>query len=588
MPAKRPISKKQLFATRLTRAKFTSPCTLGVFARPIQEQLRDSIARRPDVTATKCGALDKYQYWLTMPQALRQFNTMPRFGAAPTKVTNGASNVVPLEALKDLQQHYVLQTYPPFFSTGVGIFFDWKWHKVAAPAMVKHLNPSGKDRALFLDVDACEDNGFDVSEKHLRTIELAGICDKVMYCADQMEHPHKVFPTRGLALNPTTARRFAQPGHDVLVTASLLRGYVSPFWLTETQITRFYRTTLDKKFASDFVEVPGRTAVLVKLSALPKDIAAQVLHEYPPPPASNREGLTMALDGGNWEVVLHETVLLAMAKKCTSPEELAMWVSLSTLRYLSQKWNAKAPSWSFVNLGGNQAAALKDFLNSNVDRDGWLDQAPVTTMRLYNAECAANPRMILPQRKNIALTIGGSSIHSRFVSLVMKHAHHRHYLSPIWMTPLDVLRVPGLGVKNGEKPLEISAASQPREMLYNVADLEPESVRQLLAKRPAPSDAATAHYTFVISWQQVQSVARQRLLTAAKREQQLWLSHAEIVLNGLMLKAEAVPVQLTVGSTGRSRDKKGGGDGVRKLYNAEQTTDPVRVTALSLMKTTYN
>lgn len=622
----------KLFATRLSKAKFASPATLRIFSRPVQEQLREHLASRTDIVVNsntssiaaaaskksskrsssrgKAGAanfihsapntqqLDRFQYWVTFSQALRQFNTMPRIGTIPAKVTNGATRVVPISAIKDQEEHYLLQNHPPFFNTGVGVFSDWKWHRIQVPAMAKFLNPQRATRKLFIDVDACEDSGFTIESK-TEPLELKGVCDRLMFCADQMEQPQKIFPIRGLALNPTNGRRYSQPAHDVLVTAALLRGYLSPYWLTENQITRFFRVGLEKKNINDFVQVPGRVAILVKLTSLKKDLREQVLKTFPPPPLQEREGLSVALDGGNWEIVLHQTILQAMSSICQNPDEMELWVSVSTLRYLSKTWNEGAPTFAFVNCHdatlnwqttkrSSVEDHLRHFLNKEVGPNNWIDQAALTTMKLYNAEATTHPKAILPQNKNLAL-LGGKSIHHKIMPQLMKHAFENDFLSPIWLSPLDVIRIPNLAIKPGEKPLEISEKNQPRETLFNIDDLEPESVERLLNQYPAPRDSNEKPYIFLVkNWQTILNANRVKVLkNAPGYTKQLWLNNSDIVFLSLNLKPDVEGVQTNVTSESPSKERqkaRGRAEGVRRLFNVAQTTDPIRVSALSLMR----
>lgn len=170
----------------------------------------------------------------------------------------------------------------------------------------------------------------------------------------------------------------------------------------------------------------------------------------------------------------------------------------------------------------------------------------------------------------------------------MKHAFEKGFLSPVWLTPLDITRIPNLAVKPGERPLEISEQTQPRELLYNVDDLEEASAQEFLNKFPAPADSDEKSYNFVVkTWQSILSMARSKVLKGTGRKKQLWLTHAEIVLNGLVVKNGVDATEVAVAHSGRqtSRTKnRGKGENVRRLFNAVQTTDPVRVSALSLMK----
>lgn len=620
------VTSSASFTTRLSKQKFASPWSLKVFARPIQEQLRDHLSARQDIKALPKSAaaaaaaaakkqrsasknknkkssssaisvtkafqldqiknLDRFQYWLSFPQALRQFNTMPRFGQKPAVITNGATRIVPLSALKDSEEHYVVQNHPPFFNSGVGIFFDFKWHRVQAQAMARHLNPNREQRKLFIDMDSVEDLHFTV-QQNFQPLELKGICDRSYFCADQMEKPHKIFPTRGLALNPTTARRYTQPAHDVLMTASLLRGYVSPYWLTEAQITRYFKVAIDPKCKGDFVEIPGRLAALVKLSALKKEMRQEIIKQYPPPPTQDREALTVALDGGNWEIVLHQNVLTTMSSKSESSDEMELWVSVSMLRYMFQDWNRGTVNWAFPNCQDkHEAKELAHFLNSTVGPDNWIDQASVTTMKVYNAEATTNPKAINPQMKNVAIC-AGRPIHHRSLPTVIKAAYDKNYLSPVWLTPLDTVRIPNLAIQPGERPLELTDGTATAEHMYNIDDLEDESVKKFLNEFPPPSDSNKKPYIFIVkNWSPILSPGKIKSLQNTEKKRQLWFKHSEVVFHALSIKEDVEAVALSANTVGRKSDRskdRGRGE-VRRLFNAIQTTDPVRVCAMSLMK----
>jgi hypothetical protein len=189
------------------------------------------------------------------------------------------------------------------------------------------------------------------------------------------------------------------------------------------------------------------------------------------------------------------------------------------------------------------------------------------------------------------------------VSTLVMRAHERRFVSPVWLTPGDLLHLPpGIAIKPNEEPVMLAPRKQAADNLYNIDDFQ--DADEILRRNAVSADLQGRHCVLHAQWMPVLSQAKVRVLSQAKRQRPLWITHTEAILQGLRHKPDARPTKLEPPRAGRpaaySRDaltpqeqaeidaeadeaERVIGTGGRLLYNAEQTTDPVRVTALSFM-----
>lgn len=243
--------------TAMREARMVSTVTRKAFSPRHQKVLR-AVAKREGYASHS---------WLTSAQARRTGNTFIMPGAKPTTIFQHVEKVVPLLALPRKDQQRILDEYPPFFGSGVGILSDrLKWKVVTSDRVNRVLNKGDEERALFLDVDQCKALQVKHDKKH--EIDISAVSNISIYNADQLFDPYKGELQRGLAIDAITGKRVKQPAHDLLLTVGILRGYISPMWVTEKQL-KYLNLELRKGAEPTAVEASDMSGMIVSLASLP-------------------------------------------------------------------------------------------------------------------------------------------------------------------------------------------------------------------------------------------------------------------------------------------------------------------------------
>jgi hypothetical protein len=523
-----------------TSIKFASPTTNQLFPRTAQLQLRDEAMRRGIL-----GSLSRY--WVTPSQAARLCGTRVRSDATPFKVVFGSHHVVAIEdcELKGIQE--LLQKKPPYFGLGVGIFTDGKWKRVMSPKIVNRLNPRARNRVLYLDADTAQDLG--LARTNSTRIAIADSTRIEIYNAVQCENPVLIAPPLGLAINPGVGRRWPQPAHDVLLAAAFILGHVSPYWLTLRQAELLFKVSVTRR--ENIVSAPTRLGHAVPVDSLTRDMRKRLLTKKPKPDANEHGGVGRLLDVGNWERV--DNGKLAEALKRTQ-----FWVTLEELERLRI----------------TTAAIVKKSCKARV-----VDLKEVTQERFINALDTSDPDIVQPRDRSFVI-VSGRFVSQPFTDVLVRTAAAREFRSPVWLTLADCARV-GVGIRAYEKPVALSTGAGIEEHLYNVEDVI--DYEDWLAENPPPESDPTSPCLYLLTWRPILSAGKISMLRSYKRRMALWISSAELAISGLRVKTGAKRYRVLGGRTGRPR-QAGDDDGPRRgrlVYNAEQTTDPVRATALS-------
>ena len=243
---------------RVTR-KFASPTTNQPFSSNVQAQLQRAVVH-------KNLLLHASRYWVTHSQAVRLCGTRPKKGSVSTKVKVYSETVVPFESIEASQRKALLSTTPPYFGLGVGIFVEGRWKQINRPlSLLAQLNPTMADRRLYIDTNTAIDLGLLAGKVPKNAVAIKSDSRLRLYHASQLESPERCVPPEGLAVNPSTGRRWTQPAHDVLVAAGVLMGYVSPMWLTSKQAEMHFGVRIVKERNTVTTHLREGTAVQWKL-----------------------------------------------------------------------------------------------------------------------------------------------------------------------------------------------------------------------------------------------------------------------------------------------------------------------------------
>ena len=529
------------FFFRPIRDVFSSPVTDRPLPRPIQSQLRTAASVRG-------GSVSKY--WVTMAQLVRGCNTTVRPGEKPMSVVAGSSSVYPLSQLSGADQKRLLDSHPAYFGVGVGIFTDGRWRVASAAEVVRRLNPDGESRVLYIDMDTAR--GMDMRLDDPKAVPLADHNRVQLYNACQAVHPWRVAPTCGLAINPTTGRLYPEPARTRLVAAGVALGYTSPMWVTEPQARKMFHVEIADECAA--VVAPMREGHAVNLSDLPEKAWRHVLARVPLPDKRARDGVMLLLDCHQWEPVMREGLLREMS--LYSETEL-LWVTLNELQALGMD--------GFHSRTTLEAASRRRKLHL-------VDLAEHTSLRLYNAENTTDPRVIYSRDRFLAL-VSGRPVSERVAHALQAVVHERRFLSPVWLTSADC-RLYGVHVLVGESPTCVKESSVTEERVYNSSDVV--GFEDFLRAHPCPHDAMK-HHIFTLRWTPVHGVQRSELLSQGGYSSKLWMSSGEVALHSLRVRKGAVEHVLRLGAPGRH--KPDGSSSGRYLYNAEQTSDPIKLNA---------
>lgn len=587
------------------------------FKNQVQDKLRQSAKEMSS------GSM----FWITRPQALRTSNTAIRPGEQPTIIHLSVELVVPLLCLSQEDQTRLMDEFPPFFGTGVGILSERKkWKVVTAERLVRFLNPTDEDRALFLDVEIAKELG--ISYHPNKAIDIRGESSVAVYNACQLEDPYMGEPEKGVAINAVTGKRFSQPAHDILLAVGLLRGYISPMWVSEKQF-RYLNLELNADRATEGVLVADMRGLVVPLSALPPPcirLLLQLLKEKHKD-AGNSD-LFYLFGPNGWEASRTRVMVKHMA---AIEDRKYPWFFVMVREF----------AYQFPKLGASlflSSRRVKPFgrlfiEKASIEADAQLQEAkllaekeaaekgkkkkktgkkkdearvgpPVlansllfvkkvkmwnqkevrcffaedaTMRRYYNAGCMKKPHLVVPSVRSIAL-MNGRLLGRRDEAILRTQAIKYKFSSPLWLNKFTAERM-GVGILPKEEKkfatigvAGLEMAGQEQEGFYNIDDF-PNSDTILSV---FPKSSKSTHFMLDSKWRPVMSLQKQAFLTSLKRENPLWVSVSECVMSGF----EPYPgTALTTFPRVVAKDTTVAPR--KQLYNSQQTTDPVRVIGLS-------
>lgn len=561
-------------------ATMLATVTNAPFSKKCQATLRDT-ARRHHYTS---------RYWVTQPQSSRSCNAVVMPGEKPTVIYLHVEKVVPLTALSRKDQKRILDEHPPFFGSGVGILSErQKWKAVTAERLIRLLNPTDEERALFLDLNMVSD--LEVSFDKKAVIDVRPASSVQVYNAQQLDDPYKGEPQRGLALSATTGKRFGQPAHDILLGVGILRGYTSPMWVGESQM-KYLNVELKRHAYHEAVVVPDMSGMIVSLSYLPPGMRTSLLRELKQARADAFGRDIFFIYGVNgWEAMRSRMLVKHMAA-VNDPKFPFHFVNLHFLRIQRPEF---AP-W-VEGVTRMRSPIGPSLLTRPVDEKTTVEQQEVrvavqgkrvryffaedaTLRRYYNACCTKTPHLTMPSVRPIAI-FNGKLVGPRDESLLRSFALQRKLSSPIWFTEAAAARL-GIGIAPSHKRhfVTIGAAAaetNPQEEIadgfYNIEDFaRPQEILSLF-----PKASKKVHFILDTKWRVVLGKQRQDYLSSLKRGEPLWVSVNECLMSGFEPQPGATLVSFP---TGRRKTTAG-----TRLYNSQHTTDPVRAIGLSTVYT---
>lgn len=575
-PAKPTSLKTKSSHSAQNELNMLATVTNAPFSKRCQAGLRDA-AKRHRYTS---------RYWVTQPQSSRSCNALVLPGQKPAVIYLHVEKVVPLASLSKNDQKRILDEHPPFFGSGVGILSErQKWKAVTAERLIRLLNATDEERALFIDLNVADELELKYNKKAV--IDVRPASSVYVYNAQQLDDPYKGEPQKGIALNATTGKRFGQPAHDILLGVGILRGYTSPMWIGETQM-KYLNVELKPHAYHQAVAVPDMTGMIVPLSSIPSKGKAELLRELKKARPDAFGSDTFFIYGVNgWEAMRSRMLVKHMAAiddkeypfhfvnlkflRVQKPE-LAKWVSKAT--------KGKAPIGASLLTRAVDEKTTVELRESPVAVQGqvrkyfFADDA--TLRRYYNAACMTAPHLMMPSVRPIAI-LNGRLIGPRDESLLRAFALKHELSSPIWLTESAAARL-GIGIAPSHKSHYVTigaaaAETNPDEELadgfYNIDDfVNQEEILSLF-----PKASKKVHFMLDTKWRPVLGKQRQDYLNSLKRRQPLWISINECLMSGFEPKTGAALVSFP---SGRKRGTSG-----TRLYNSQYTTDPVRAIGLS-------
>lgn len=579
-PAKVNPASKKAPLTSLNGISMLSTVTNEPFSKRCQEVLR-STAKSKQYWS---------RYWITQPQSRRTCNAVILPGQKPSTIYLNVEKVIPLKALSKKEQQQVLDEHPPFFGTGVGILSArFKWKAVMAERLVRLLNPSEEERALFIDVETAAEMKLTYKKKDVRDIRSAS--SVYVYNSDQLADPFKGEPQKGMALNAATGKRLGQPAHDILLGVGILRGYTSPMWVVDAQM-KYLNLELKPGAAKQGVSVPNMSGMIVSLSKLPQACKDELLRELKQHRADAfGHDIFFIYNVNGWEATRSRVLVKCMAAINDGVFPFH-FVNLNDLRLQKPKY-AKICERLMVNrapLGAEKLSALAaeaaesaettERKNNSISIQGTRFQyffaEDVTLRRYYNAACMAKPHLTMPSVRPIAIS-KGRLIGPRDEGILRTFALTHKLSSPIWLTEAEAMRM-GVRIAAGHEKhfvtigaaaAEVNPSEEAADGFYNIADFaKPDEILSLF-----PKSSKKVHFMLDTKWRAVLGKQRQDFLTSLRRETPLWVSVNECLMSGFEPKPGSPLLSFP---SWRKRDRTG-----TRLYNSQYTTDPVRVVGVA-------
>eukprot|EP00796_Vickermania_ingenoplastis_P002105 gene2105-1283_t len=611
-PLVSPRSKRATTRTRkIAQSTMFSSVNHARFKQAVQDRLRAAAAEMESNS----------MFWITRAQAMRTGNTVVMPGEKPTIIHLAVSFVVPLLSLPKAQQTQILDEHPPFFGTGVGILSERrKWKVVSAARLIRRLNPQDEDRALYVDTEIAEAMKLQYRPEDVLDIRKESAVE--VYNATQLFDPYKGEPQRGVAINSITGKRFPQPAHDMLLAVGLLRGYTSPFWIGEKQL-KYLNLELNKKRAKEGVLASDMSGLVVPLSSLPPPCIRLLLgllrHRHPD---AFHCDLFFLFGVNGWEASRSRVLVKHMAaiedrkfpyffvnildfalqypklgaSLYASAKRLKPfgreYVEAAAAKFLAEEAKAIKLGVS-KQRGPRRKAEDNDTLPSGLrfvrTERLWKTKVrcffaeDVTMRRYYNACCTTKPHLAFPAVRPIAI-FNGRLMGRRDETILRSQSLKYKFSSPLWLTEVMAHKM-GVNILPKQKkkfavvgPDAVDSGAHGDEVadgFYNIDDFPSnETILSMF-----PKSSKNVHFMLDGKWRPVLGNYRQEYLASLKRPTPLWISMSECLMSGFEPRPGATMCSFPKQSKGSSASR------AQRLYNSQQTTDPVRVIGLATLLT---
>lgn len=491
------------------------------------------------------------KYWLTYAQAARNFGTRMKSGEQPTAISHDVTGCYNIEDIVTKDARKFLDEHPPQFGMRMCLFSRTKWFPLRNAKLQAALNPSGKTSQLFVDEELVRERGMAL-HAGAEPVNIAQHTTFNVYNAQQMVDPGCVRLQEGVALNSYNGRRFGYPAHSALIATMVARGYRSPFWVDARALRAKGHGSLSLRvrrgFENHFVTVPLMSGTLTPYRGLPDSIKKK-LRSSGPSSDERQKGVHLYVFGARGWQGVRETIggLSGAVRRSSCPNE-TLWVDLDELEHV-------IPQEELI------AALL-----AVKKRPLLLPLVELCTTTVINAECTSDPQRCVPATKTVEL-LGERPVGARLAEQLRQFRTQHRFISPLWVT------IPGarrLGVAPLRLATPIVIADDVRTQQYYNIDQFAEPAK-ILALMP-PRDTG-AHQGLLVRWMPFTSKYIQRRLGDSGYTRKLWISVSDTVMLGLKLLDGAEPINIR-NLTKTSQAFTG------RIYNAEQTTDPVRVAAL--------
>ncbi len=509
----------------------------------------------------KVAQLRNFQspYWSTAAQIRRGLNSSVKPGEQPVKTALEIDSVVLFKTLPTPVQQRILAAHPPYFDTSVGILSSgFKWNSVGA-VRLKRVLQTDEFRSLYVETGFAQ--LLSGSDWKAKPIDISSESSFELFNAEQLVHPSRGAPLLGCAIDIVTGKRIPQPAHDNLVSLAIIRGYQSPMWVNAMQIP-----LLSLKIRPGAKPVVASTLAgeVVPLTSI--EAKSRKQYQAKMPLNSSLRSANYIYSNGVWERTTSKLVNTALLRACTD-NNLPMcrqWISIEDL----------SPGVSL--------------LKGSVVR---VDLAAATKREFYNIEEMLKPHLAVSPNRSIAI-VNGRLAGKREELRLKLHGIQNKFYSPLWLTARTAANM-GVGIKKNAKPISLERSSSKGSMtLYNIDDFtRPGSILKDKCEKLVKS---RVHMVLDSEWKNVLGRHKLAALNSCNRSSNLWVAASEVVIAGYTLKQGAQPVVLgTRGSViterGAQKDEEDDDEdeeeeeceSSRLLYNSMDTTDPVRVMALS-------
>jgi len=505
------------------------------------------------------------RYWFTLGQMRRTLGGRLKPNSAPTSIALQIESVVPFAALPDDVQSEILDLHPPHFERGIGILTHrFKWNVCLSQRMLKCLDghnmvssssgsfsstpmmPHPHDdgggvvaaaRGMFVDTSFLPSLLKSRANMKLRTssnmggkeeekaeggslsvtqciqdgaIDVRAASTVQLFNADQLEDPFVGGVPAGMVIDAATGRRLPQPASHILLAVQILRGYTSPYWISESQAIRL---DLKWKKSSSSRRLRGEGAATSKKGSLPNEVqgvrvdavaaatmsgrvvrlgdlasAAPELHKELKDTLDSTMNERKFLDASSssfftsspstllftvmgWEKIRSVRLIRILKRLADADDETYLrefslnptesaattqcYVNVDDVAVVLAHRRWELDSMLTAHFAPIESVDAADPIKEVGDdehkrqRPYFLDLGIATRCHFYNIECFEKPHLITPVFRPIAV-VNGRQLCRRAEAQLRNVALNRKFTSPLWLTEGQAKSL-GLGILPAEK-----------------------------------------------------------------------------------------------------------------------------------------